>query len=266
MVICLEDAIREDEIIEWLGNIQKLLLTMKQKNVKEWLLIFLRPRTPSMAIELFKMEWIENINGYVLPKFDNISFSLWYEVILKSPLNFVFMPTLETHNIIDEKWAKKLSNKILKNNIKQRILVLRIGGNDLLSCFRLRRNSDSTIYDSPLIYVISMLMSVFVPQWFYFSSPVCESIKENAMLKKELEKDVSFWFTGKTAIHPNQVDMIHNAFQITQNDLESALKIVDVQAKAVFQHNGNMCEPSTHYNWAREILERKKWYGVKDTW
>ena len=48
----------------------------------------------------------------------------------------------------------------LKANLNRRIIALRIGGNDLMGCLGLRRNPATTLYSTPLSYVIPMLAGI----------------------------------------------------------------------------------------------------------
>ena len=58
-------------------------------------------------------------------------------------------------------------------NLNQRIIALRIGGNDLMGCLGLRRNPATTLYNTPMGYVIPMLAGVMgrgLPDGLYSSS------------------------------------------------------------------------------------------------
>lgn len=65
---------------------------------------------------------------------------------------------------------------------------------------------------------------------------------------------------AKTAIHPTQISIIHNALAVERQDYDDALRIVNSE-QAVFKSNGAMCEPATHRKWAQNILMRAKHYG-----
>ena len=261
MVICLEDSILENEVEKWLKNISELLIKL-DKNIKKPL-VFVRPRNPQNAVVLYKFKNIEKIGWFVLPKFDNDSFSDWLNVINLSPKNFVFMPTLETADVLNTDSVINLKNKIIDNNLFEKILVLRIGWNDILSCLRLRRNKENTLYETPLDYIVSMFVSIFNSSGFYLTSPVYEDFKDHDILKEEFKLDLQHGLVWKTVIHPTQIEYIHELLKVKKTDYESAVLILDKNSKAVFQFNWAMCEPSTHTHWATEILERYKYYGLK---
>ena len=76
--------------------------------------------------------------------------------------------------------------------------------------------------------------------------------------------DVARGFIGKTAIHPCQVPIIHQALKVSRDAVEMAQAILDVRAGAVFQIRGVMCEPETHRGWARRTMARARTWGVVD--
>lgn len=275
MVICFEDAIREDEIEAALKNFQQLLdqlcversvQTVALSNTSERErpqrpLVFVRPRYPEMAQQLCRMMGIEQINGFVLPKFDNQSMIVWSEVLTETPQHFVFMPTLETAELLDSNAAIELKNKLLSSHLQQRILVLRIGGNDLMACYGLRRSHQHTLYETPLGYVIAQLVTVFIPAGFSLTAPVFEYFQDNVLLAKEWQQDLRYGLIGKTAIHPKQIIPIQQGLKVDVKDYAAAKRILDQNRPAVFQFNGAMCEPSTHRRWAEMILQRAAHFG-----
>src|SRR5690606_38584178 len=136
------------------------------------------------------------------------------------------MPTLETPDVFDVGAMTALRDEFLSNS-PDRVLALRVGGNDLMSALGLRRAGNSTLYEGPLFYAVSMLMSVMKSKGFDLTSPVFELIGEDSMpfLREEVTRDVAFGFVGKTVIHPSQIDVVQSAFRVTPQDLEAARRI-----------------------------------------
>ncbi|MNN45948.1 hypothetical protein D3C76_1055450 [compost metagenome] len=172
------------------------------------------------------------------------------------------MPTLETSDVYDPGAMVELG-QALKANLNQRIIALRIGGNDLMGCLGLRRNPATTLYNTPMSYVIPMLAGVMGAQGFALTAPVFEQLATPHLLREELKLDIAHGLVGKTAIHPSQISIIQDTLRVSLEDLNCAKLIVNDVAPAVFKHNDAMCEPATHYKWAVNILERAKWHGVK---
>ncbi|MFZ1389360.1 MAG: HpcH/HpaI aldolase/citrate lyase family protein [Thiolinea sp.] len=261
LVICLEDSIKAHEIPLALGNVQQLLAALASDTISERPLLFIRPRHIGMAHELLSLKGIKQINGLVLPKFDNGSFQAWQQLIEHAPQHWVFMPTLETAAILDVIAVRELCQALKASFFKQRILVLRIGGNDLLSCLKLRHSHTHTLYDGPLNYVVGMLVAHFVPADFYLTAPVFDCFRNVELLKAEFQRDLLNGLVGKTVIHPMQISIIHSALKVDRHDYEAAKRILDPKEPAVFEFEGAMCEPSTHQRWAWQTLERAKYFG-----
>lgn len=264
MVICLEDAIREEDVRVALENLRVLLQDIASHDRSEFPLVFVRPRNASMAMQLMHVAHINKIDGLVLPKFRLASLSAWEEVVRSAPPHFQFMPTLETGDVFDTYAMRELRHG-LQETFADRVLVLRIGGNDLLSCLGLRRGTFGTIYDSPMGYVIPMLVSIFGPAGYFLTAPVCERFDDHELLIQELQRDLQHGLVGKTAIHPLQIPIIQHGFKVSPIDLEAATRILEADAPAVFQFDGAMCEPATHRAWAQRIITRAELFGCRQS-
>lgn len=262
LIICLEDALAEQDITQGLDNLRSVLSVLRQHShanqVSGRPLVFIRPRNVAMAKRLVDEFDLSTINGFVLPKFTQDSLPEWTAVL--EPTHLLWMPTLETEDAFDAIAMRDLAIALESHTCRERILALRVGGNDLLSVLSLRRQRHSTLYSGPLGYVMKMLISTFSTRQFALTSPVCELIDREDILGAELSADIEHGFVGKTAIHPKQVSIINQAFAVEASEYEDALRIVNSGA-AVFKHNGAMCEPATHLRWAENILTRAKYYG-----
>lgn len=261
-VVCLEDAVAEIDVESALANLQSLLMSIDFMGGRpeHGPLLFVRPRDAAMAAVLNNWPLMKHVDGFVVPKLTLKSLSSWEDAV--SNPNLRLMPTLETADVYDPGAMVELG-LALKANLDQRIIALRIGGNDLMGCLGLRRNPATTLYNTPMSYVIPMLAGVMGSQGFALTAPVFEQLATPHLLKEELELDIAHGLVGKTAIHPSQIGVIQEALRVSLEDLNCAKLIANDVAPAVFKHNDAMCEPATHYKWAVGILERAKWHGVK---
>uniref|UniRef100_UPI003CF2B450 HpcH/HpaI aldolase/citrate lyase family protein n=1 Tax=Pseudomonas sp. TSPC2-1 TaxID=2804663 RepID=UPI003CF2B450 len=223
-------------------------------------LLFVRPRDSDMAAVLNEWPLMARVDGFVVPKLTLRNLGKWEHAVTNPAL--YLMPTLETTDVFNPGAMVELG-QALKANLDKRIIALRIGGNDLMGSLGLRRNPDTTLYNTPMGYVIPMLAGVMGSQGFALTAPVFEQLASPHLLKEELELDISHGLVGKTAIHPTQISTIQEALRVSLEDLNSAKLIVSDVAPAVFKHNDAMCEPATHYKWAVNILERAEWHGVR---
>ncbi|MBF3053055.1 HpcH/HpaI aldolase/citrate lyase family protein [Pseudomonas aeruginosa] len=262
LVVCLEDAVAEIDVESALMNLQVLLSQIDAHGGRpdNGPLLFVRPRDSEMAALLNDWPLMKHVDGFVVPKLTLKSLPSWESAVSNPAL--LLMPTLETADVYNPGAMVELG-LALKANLNERIIALRIGGNDLMGCLGLRRNPAKTLYDTPMSYVIPMLTGVMGAQGFALTAPVFEQLATPDLLKAELELDISHGLVGKTAIHPTQISLIHDALRVSIEDLNTAKLVVNQGAPAVFKHNNAMCEPATHFKWATNILERAKWLGVK---
>ncbi len=267
IIICLEDAVHKNELAFALENLQLILnewaIAQQQNQLKPCLhrpLVFLRPRNPQMLAELANWQNISLLDGFVLPKFDLDSLENWQMACKNLSNKQLLMPTLETKAIFNQQHNYDLAS-VLQESFQQEIFALRIGGNDLLSCLRLRRPHNLTIYQSAIGHLISQILSDFVIHGFYLTAPVFEYWDNEALFQQEVERDVLYGFVGKTVIHPKQITRVQQAFAVDNNEFLQAKAILAEDAQAVFNHDNAMLEPATHKAWAEQILIRKEVFG-----
>ncbi|MCQ9471307.1 HpcH/HpaI aldolase/citrate lyase family protein [Pseudomonas alliivorans] len=261
LVVCLEDAVALIDIETALVNLRQVLTRIQDRGGRpaSGPLLFVRPRDAAMARILNDWPLMVHVDGFVVPKLSLKTLSSWEQAVTNPAL--ALMPTLETPEVFNPTAMVELG-QALKANLDERIIALRIGGNDLMGCLGLRRNPAMTLYGTPMGYVIPMLAGVMGSQGFALTAPVFEQLATPDILQQELTLDIANGLVGKTAIHPSQVNIIQNALRVSLEDMNSARMILNSVAPAVFKYNDAMCEPATHYKWATHIMERAKWHGV----
>jgi citrate lyase beta subunit len=263
LVICLEDAVSEQDMPFAMNNLKGMLNALseaKQRiNYVEWPLVFIRPRNEQIGLQLTAEYDLSAIDGFVLPKFNLSNLNEWTAILELTHL--CWMPTLETEDVFDVNAMLALVSELKAHKCRDKIIALRIGGNDLMNCVSLRRSRELTLYDGPMGYVIKMLVAVFASKGFSLTAPVCEHIDDHRLLEKELELDLAHGLVGKTAIHPNQIPVIQRALMVSALDHQDALRIIN-SSQAVFKAGGAMCEPATHRRWAKSVLDRVHYFGV----
>jgi citrate lyase beta subunit len=259
--ICLEDSVAEVDVAQAQLNLHRLLQAIDSfgGRPKSGPLVFVRPRNARMAAALNDWPLMRHVDGFIAPKLNLENLGAWENAVTRPDL--MLMPTLETRDVFDA-FAMVELRDALRGSLCSRIIALRIGGNDLMGCLGLRRSAATTLYATPMSYVIPMLCGLMGAAGFALTAPVFERLDNMALLEEELEMDIAHGFVGKTAIHPSQISIIHKALRVNMEDLNSARLILSEDASAVFQFSGAMCEPATHTLWAKNILARAKWYGV----
>ena len=256
MVFCLEDAVHADDLGAALDNLAASLPDWAHRDV----LRFVRPRSPDVLRRVVSMHAAEAIDGFVLPKLHRHNFVAWARA-LDGHQGYI-LPTLETAECFDPSEMRALRRILSRDGVRERVLSLRIGGNDLLQCLGLRRDPSVTVYETAIGPVIAQLAATFRPYGFNLTGPVFDGLASPDVLRRETELDLAHGLFGKTAIHPAQVPIIEAAYAVDPADLESARRVLDPHAPAVFQYGGTMCEPATHRRWAELLWQRAEVYGT----
>lgn len=94
------------------------------------------------------------------------SLPIWWNIAENTHL--CMMSTLETEDVFYVIQMTQLANELLVHTCYERIIVLRIGGNDLMNIISLRRHRNFTLYDGPMGYVIKIPVAVFRARNFFF--------------------------------------------------------------------------------------------------
>ena len=256
LIYCLEDAVHEHQLEYALENLRWTLPQLDLPGPTR----FIRVRNPRIAEQVSAFEGLSAIAGVVVPKLTLANLEDYLNAIHPS-LNL--MLTLETKEVFSLTAMERLRDALLERNLPNRIVSLRIGGNDLLSLLGLRRQRNQTVHEGVLGFTIAQLVNVFRPHGFNLTSPVYEVFDDPITLMRESIQDLERGLFGKTIIHPTQIDVIERTYRVAQRDLEQAELILQPHAEAVFALDGTMCEVSTHRAWAERVMLQAAVYGIQ---
>ena len=282
LALCLEDTIN-DNFVEAAEHtlIQSLLSIHKARQQTDFYIpkIFVRVRYPEQISRIYnQLEDAKNLLvGFIIPKFSPENADQYIAELIhinKTATQTVYaMPILESHTMIDlhTRYDVLYFLKSKTDAIKEYVLNIRVGGNDLCHAFGFRRRADQTIHDiTPIANLFADIVTIFGrdyvvsgPVWEYYSGPQWET-----GLRNEIDRDLLCGFLGKTAIHPNQIPVINQCYQVSHEDYQDALSITTWDETNASMVSGSdnkerMNEVKTHFNWAKKILIRAKVYGVK---
>ncbi|MCS0653912.1 MULTISPECIES: HpcH/HpaI aldolase/citrate lyase family protein [Bacillaceae] len=194
MVICLEDAIGDDEV-----ELAENLLCSELENLSSDLvkglceeedlpLIFVRIRSYEQLMRLKSRipNGMHLLTGFVLPKFspaEGCKILTEIKELNSHGYCLYAMPILETKEIIQKetRLEELIGIKKVLDQYFELILNVRIGATDFSGLYGIRRNSDTTVYDIAVIRdCISDIINIFLradqpyvisgPVWEYFSS------------------------------------------------------------------------------------------------
>lgn len=204
MVMCFEDAIREEDLeagernvvtqLGWLaGQLRKGAL--KDGDVP---LIFLRVRSFAQFASFAKQltpELADILTGFVFPKFYSDNARQYLDLLAELNTRFdtplYGMPILEGQALaFRETRTEELSALLtLAREYRRYLLNIRVGGTDFSSFFGVRRGIDSSVYDIlPVRDILADILNFFgrAEEDFVISAPVWEYFL--AYKKDDLEK------------------------------------------------------------------------------
>ena len=258
IVACTEDAIHASAVKRALSNLADALRGLAGFGP----LRFVRPRSPQVLVDLLDLGAGDSLDGVCLPKLDAHNCDDYLDV-LRMAQRLMIMPIIETEVAFSIEGLLALRRRL--DEVRKRVICLRIGGNDLLQLMGMRRPRDVTAYSTPLRQVIDNMILAFRPAGYDLAAPVYEHIDGTDILEREVALDVTHGLLTKTAIHPTQIPLIESAYAVPPQDAAMAHAVMDPEAAAVFRIDGAMAEPATHRRWAARTLERARVYGHADT-
>jgi citrate lyase beta subunit len=289
IAFCLEDSIRDEAIIaaeaQLLDTMRQLYMHASTRGERpHYPMIFVRIRNPLHMLSLYNAlgGLSEMLDGFILPKFDLSNIAAYSEAICEinatrrdKPL--YIMPILESKNLADLKGRPNALSMLHRRLafIGEYVLNIRVGGNDILNVFGLRRSSRHTIYDiGPARGILFDILNVFSPDyvvsapvWEYFGS-MDGDVGWLDGLRRELELDKLNGFIGKTAIHPSQIPVINESLKVSMEDYSDAVEIIgwNRPAFAVSKSGSGhrMNEVKVHRKWAARTLKLAEIYGISD--
>ncbi|MBT9775954.1 hypothetical protein GPL15_05485 [Clostridium sp. MCC353] len=281
--LCLEDTIKDDCVEEAEDKLVQTIQTLYESQMSSSFFmpkIFIRVREPEQITNLLdRFDAAKKlITGFIIPKFSLENADDYIKVMVSINHNsdriFYMMPIFESPTIISLKSRADIlcSLKDKLDAVEELVLNIRVGGNDLSHAFGFRRSSSQSIHSiraisnilSDIVTVFGMDYVISGPVWEYYAGSNWDT-----GLKNELEEDKLCGFVGKTVIHPNQIELVNNAYKVSQKDLDDARSILDWSANSHSLVSGSvakerMNEYKTHSNWALKILMLAEAYGVAE--
>lgn len=159
-VVCLEDAVGEDELPAAEANLVEQLLTLARvaddaTDGDVLPLTFVRVRRPDQIASVIDGlgSHAGILSGFVLPKFTNRTGERYLDALTAARagtgLSLLAMPVIESPDVIHLETRREtlLGVQQLLAKHCQMVLAVRLGATDLSAAYALRRDRDLTIYD-----------------------------------------------------------------------------------------------------------------------
>jgi len=257
LIFCTEDSVSDRELSWALFNLSMVLQNMHEDIPADR---FVRVRNADVLARVLAMPGAEKLRGFVIPKSTRHNFDSYFRQVRDT--EHLLMPTLETAEVFSDDEMQQFRAVLEAPGVRNRILALRIGGNDLLALLGLRRPRTMTLYRTPLGPIIARLVTTFRPYGFSLTAPVFEHLDLPDLLAEEMLEDMAYGMIGKTAIHPTQIAPIEQHYKVKPQDLAAAHAILDPDAPAVFRMHNSMCEVATHRAWAERTVAQSHVFGA----
>lgn len=283
LALCLEDTIGDGHVAEAERLLIRSLESLRQARQQSSFYlpqIFIRVRNPEQIDRLMSAVGAaaELVRGFIIPKFSPDNAGGYIQEIIRanerSAKPVYMMPIYENAAMIDLRGRADFlySLKASLKEIEDRVLTIRVGGNDLCHRFGFRRHADESIHRiRPIANLFSDIITVYGED-YVISGPVWEYYAGEswaAGLAQEIADDRLCGFIGKTVIHPNQISVVNEAYRVAKADYNDALSIVNWKQDAASLVSGStaherMNEYKTHLNWAQKTLYLAEVFGVAD--
>ncbi|MFI0482088.1 HpcH/HpaI aldolase/citrate lyase family protein [Actinomadura sp. 9N215] len=192
MVVCLEDAIADDEVAAGEANLVAQLRTLHGRGeaTRDVPLLFVRVRDPRQIGDLIGRlgDAAVLVSGFVLPKFTASAGGAFLDALAdaaaRTGQRLLAMPVIESPEAVYAETRTEMLYDVARLLAKhrRRILAVRIGATDMSAAYGLRRPPDLTIYDiRPVAGVICDVVNILGradgtgyvvtgPVWEYFSA------------------------------------------------------------------------------------------------
>lgn len=281
LALCLEDTIKDDCVPIAEDILIRSIHSIYEAHCRNDFYIpkiFIRVRYVSQIKKLLNRleESRALVTGFIFPKFSLDNGEEYINTITSinehSTQIFYMMPILESPAIIDLRLRHEILYDLKEklDTVRDLVLNVRVGGNDLCHAFGFRRHSNESIHSmKPISNIFSDIITVFGmdyvvsgPVWEYYNG---EHWKEG--LIQELKEDRLCGFIGKTVIHPKQIESVNHAYKVSLADLTDAKAILHWNKDSHTlvsgsSENKRMNEYKTHFNWAQKIIMLAQCYGT----
>ncbi|MGX6605936.1 HpcH/HpaI aldolase/citrate lyase family protein [Micromonosporaceae bacterium Da 78-11] len=291
-VVCLEDAIADDDVQSAQDNVVRQLRTLADGTGP---LTFVRVRRPEQIIAIVDRLGADAhvLTGFVLPKFTDLNGAEYLSALTAAEasagVRLFGMPVLESVDVIHRETRDDTLQGVqrLVTKFRDTVLALRVGATDLCSAYGIRRARGLTVYDVRVVAeVIADIVNVFAradgsghvvtgPVWEYFGdvdrlfkpqlreSPFdlhnATDLRRELIstdldgLLREVVLDKANGLTGKTVIHPTHVPAVHSLMVVTAEEYADATDVLSACA------DGGGVRASAYRNKMNESKPHRAW-------
>jgi len=252
-MIDLEDSVPENQKDTGRDNIVAKFKTSKNKELKIPIFVRINDLDSKYYKEDIKKIVSGKLSGVMIPKFeDQAKLERLEEYLGKIEKNteIDMGKTKIILQIESSKGIKELSK--LEEGFSNRVIGIAFGSEDYLGSMKSYREVTRDMLDfarkSILLYSKSLKLLTI--------DTIYKNFRDPEGLRKEASRIAQYGFDGKLAIHPNQIEIINNAFIPSEEEMETVKEILkhkaEIENKGAISIDGNMLDIA-HLRWADKI-------------
>ena len=253
-IVCfdLEDSVPNQEK----SNARKLIQSALKNRSEYKSSIFVRTNAPSSKKIPDDLKHIiqKGIDGIVVPKVNNTSELKTIEKQisklekLRKLKNIQIIPSIES--------TEGVVNTYAISSFSKRIQAIVFGVFDLLNDLGVEytKDSEGAKYSRAKIPVDAKAAGVSAIDGIW------QDLKDIAGLKKDCKIGKSLGYSGKSIIHPDQIEIVHNLFHPNKTEVAWAQKVCDIYEKSTKTGKGattveGKMIDEVHYKQAKSVLD-----------
>ncbi|EFA79538.1 citrate lyase subunit beta-like protein [Heterostelium album PN500] len=206
------------------------------------------------------------IDGLVIPKVDDPSHLIYITEILRHVYgvkNLKLLASIESaRSLISLKEICRYAPPGSDANLLDALI---FASEDYCADTGITRTPEAT----ELLYARSSVTTHAIAHGLQAIDMVCINYKDPEYLRREVQEGIRMGFHGKQAIHPNQIDVIRDAYRPSPKQFEFASRIVEqneifqAQGKGAFEVDGKMIDMPM-VKWAKNILSIESFYPQRE--
>ena len=248
VILDLEDSVALDYKVDARYLVKNALKYLDFGKSEIWVRI-----NKEMANEDIKQISYGMPHGLCIPKVENEGDIQVIERIMEEiGVDFHLMPIIET--------AKGIANAREIALSSEKIVALAFGAEDYTRDVGAKKKWETLLYPRFSILLAAKAAGIQALDTVY------TDIEDEDGLREETKKIVEMGFDGKGAIHPGQIEIIHECFEPTKEEIKEAKKIIEAIEEAkkkglgVASLDGKMIDLPVEKK-ARRILKMASYYG-----
>ena len=252
-ILDLEDSVPDEQKDSARQNISEKLDVISKEKIKSKIFIRLNSFDSGYYFEDVEKTIGHNVDGYMIPKFESSSMLLEFEnylAKLEEKGNIEINKIKLILQVESPKGIRVLGQ--LEEGFSKRVIAIAFGSEDYLASI----SNSKSVSEDVLDFARKILVFFGKSLDLLMIDTIFKNFTDMDGLKIEVKKMAENGFDGKLAIHPNQIEIINEAFLPSEEDLQKLNIILlnkdKIESEGAVNINGAMYDRA-HLKWAEKI-------------